>query len=455
MATPADARRSAGHGRTVVSDQSRTPLTSRPEAKAQRIPPGEVRSGAILPGHTALFYIDIPSACQQLVVHLHKGSGDPLLMLRSASPPRVPRRSRIIADFWDQEAFNANASDHHVAVDSLSGLLTPGIWYIGVMNYNFHVRETCRYALTVSVSGGEATGEDVDSLADPYETPAPAVVSSNGRPTSATGPPPRPSNTFRQAASRQRPPLSSNGVRRAQPVDEFAATAPVGTTPGPAEAATLSKTINVLSDEVQHARRALEEGRRAERARRLVDLWMVGLRLHLAGSLSTWRAFTGRGHAARKERVQAIVHGKDRPRDRALEGEVRRLEAALAEAFEQATFARDHAGDLSAKLEQASEQAVDHGTVEVEHLLALLRARGDTAALVSASQRDADPGSPLVRLHASLGGPLQQLVQHKIDAWRGAQDTRLVQLAHRLGQELVRKPRGRTATRLRDDADDR
>lgn len=145
---PESTRLSASARRPPLSD----PLASRAEAKSQPLTPGEVRSGSILHGQTALFHVEIPTTCQQLVVHLHKGSGDPLLMLRHGAPPRVPRRSRIIADFWDQEAFNSNGSDHHVAVDAQSGLLVPGTWYIGVTNYNYHVRETCRYALTLSLS---------------------------------------------------------------------------------------------------------------------------------------------------------------------------------------------------------------------------------------------------------------------------------------------------------------
>mmetsp|Transcript_5955 Transcript_5955/g.15594 ORF Transcript_5955/g.15594 Transcript_5955/m.15594 type:complete len:673 (+) Transcript_5955:62-2080(+) len=130
------------------------------EPKSLPLTPGEVRSGAILHGQTALFHVEIPLSCSQLVVHLHRGSGDPLLMLRHGAPPRVPRRSRIVADFWDQEAFNANAPDHHVAVDSQSGLLVPGTWFVGLTNYNYHVRETCRYALTLSLSSGAIRGQE-------------------------------------------------------------------------------------------------------------------------------------------------------------------------------------------------------------------------------------------------------------------------------------------------------
>ncbi|KAG8458229.1 hypothetical protein KFE25_001521 [Diacronema lutheri] len=151
--------------RVSTSVTRRPPLgdasAPRADAKSQPLTPGEVRSGAILHGQTALFHVEIPTTCQQLVVHLHKGSGDPLLMLRHGAPPRVPRRSRIVADFWDQEAFNGNGSDHHVAVDAQSGLLVPGTWYVGVANYNYHVRETCRYALTLSLSSSQRAHADL------------------------------------------------------------------------------------------------------------------------------------------------------------------------------------------------------------------------------------------------------------------------------------------------------
>ena len=69
-------------------------------------------SATTLSGKTSLFSVPIrnllPNHVATLTVRLKKKGGDPLLMLRAGlDPPSVPRRSKIVADAWDQEAFDA------------------------------------------------------------------------------------------------------------------------------------------------------------------------------------------------------------------------------------------------------------------------------------------------------------------------------------------------------------
>lgn len=83
--------------------------------------PYSARSSSVLPGSTDLFTLQLPLSCDHVTVRMRRKGGDPLLMIRCNEPPRVPRRSKVVADAWDQASFDADATDHSVTLQ-----LTPG-----------------------------------------------------------------------------------------------------------------------------------------------------------------------------------------------------------------------------------------------------------------------------------------------------------------------------------------
>lgn len=484
---------------------------TRGEVQSQLIHPGEVRSGAILHGATHFFHIEIASSVHQVVVHLHKGSGDPLLMLRHGAPPHVPRRSRIIADFWDQEAFNANAADHHIAVDTNSGLLTPGTWYIGVTNYNYHVRETCRYALTVSLSDARPAGLAGAAAAaaarthappralrqtptrarparpgaaapsagahPPLRTPRTACAPPHaGVPSSAASNATRPSSAGAwPAASARRPrslPLSEtlDGAYAAGEEEEgggFGGEAGIGAAHGGSGARAdgaetyLARTVSVLTAEAQQARALARERTLAERGRRLVHAAHSAQLIGLARAFSGWRTSAAvAAYPPSADESSALVlglHGRAHtPRARA-EDEARRLRDDLADARAHLAFAREHAGKLTATLERERQARVDDASAELELLGALLSARDGGGALLAAAgggaREDGASSSALLRLFAAVGGSegALQLGGLKARRWGALHsDARLAQHALAMGQEVGRASagaRGRAAPR--------
>ena len=77
----------------------------------------------------------------KLVVRLkRRGGGEPLLMVRfGASPPSVPRKAKVVADAWDQEAFDSGRTEHCVAVTIPDGCEAVSV---GVHNCSGQHRET-------------------------------------------------------------------------------------------------------------------------------------------------------------------------------------------------------------------------------------------------------------------------------------------------------------------------
>ena len=72
---------------------------------------------SVLPGQTDLFTLRLPPACTAISVRMKRKGGDPLLMVRCGDePPRVPRRSKVVADAWDQEGFDSDAAEHLVTL---------------------------------------------------------------------------------------------------------------------------------------------------------------------------------------------------------------------------------------------------------------------------------------------------------------------------------------------------
>ena len=78
--------------------------------------PNTTRSASVLPGQTDVYALQLPLSCTHVTVRMRRKGGDPLLMLRCNEPPRVPRRSKVLADAWDQESFDGDAADHVVSL---------------------------------------------------------------------------------------------------------------------------------------------------------------------------------------------------------------------------------------------------------------------------------------------------------------------------------------------------
>ena len=79
--------------------------------------PHAPHQASVLPGQTDLFTLRLPPTCTAICVRLRRKGGDPLLMVRCGDePPRVPRRSKVVADAWDQEGFDGDAPEHLVSL---------------------------------------------------------------------------------------------------------------------------------------------------------------------------------------------------------------------------------------------------------------------------------------------------------------------------------------------------
>ena len=107
---------------------------------------GAPLSSSTLSGQTDLYVIQLRGTeprGSSLTVRLRRKGGDPLLMVRRGpEPPSVPRRSKVIADAWDQQAFDTERAEHSVTVT-----IPPECRevHVGICNYSAHKRETCYY----------------------------------------------------------------------------------------------------------------------------------------------------------------------------------------------------------------------------------------------------------------------------------------------------------------------
>jgi hypothetical protein len=142
--------------------------------------PNGSHSTSTLSGSTTTFQLPLrPAAAEgaQLTVRLKRKGGDPLLMVRfGTEPPSVPRRGKIVADAWDQEAFDAERAEHSVTVALPTGC---DILCVGVCNYSAHRRETCYYTVTTTLH--------VPAPPPPPVSEAPATLRPSGlRPPSMT-----------------------------------------------------------------------------------------------------------------------------------------------------------------------------------------------------------------------------------------------------------------------------
>ena len=128
------------------------------------------RSGCVLPACTECFSVSLPApdaAKQTLLVKLKRGAGDPLLMCRfGTEPPRVPRRAKVLADVWDQQSFDSDASEHVLRISLPPG---GGPAMLGVHNYAAHRREPCHF--TISVSTVSLIPSSIGPAATPRELP--------------------------------------------------------------------------------------------------------------------------------------------------------------------------------------------------------------------------------------------------------------------------------------------
>ena len=116
-------------------------MPPQPEKLTSRHPPA-------FAGQADVYVLHPPASAGAILVRLRRDRyGDPLLM-GGGAPPRVPRRCRVVADTWDQEAFDADAADHSIV---LAAPPAGAPLYVGVHNYASHRRETCRYTLSAAV----------------------------------------------------------------------------------------------------------------------------------------------------------------------------------------------------------------------------------------------------------------------------------------------------------------
>ena len=147
--------------------------------------PYSARSSSVLPGQTDLFTVHPPLSCACLTVRMRRKGGDPLLMLRRDEPPRVPRRSKVLADAWDQDGFDTDAVDHTVELQLAPG---SGPVFVGICNYTVHKRETCYYTLTVETAATTVTAATAVTVAHP-RTHCPAMPHTHDYVPTRTQPP--------------------------------------------------------------------------------------------------------------------------------------------------------------------------------------------------------------------------------------------------------------------------
>ena len=114
-----------------------------------RLRPNTSHSGSVLVCRTNAYHMPLKLATSgTLSVKMRRRGGEALLMVRFAGPPTV-RRSKVIADSWDQEALDSGRSEHSVLVAVPPGC--EGV-YIAVHNLpTRQPRETCFYTLVTHV----------------------------------------------------------------------------------------------------------------------------------------------------------------------------------------------------------------------------------------------------------------------------------------------------------------
>lgn len=144
----------------AVSYRPLSPRQAAQHGESFKMPPPVVtklklssaHSSSLLSGQTNLYSVGIPrgSGTDALItVRLRRKGGDPLLMVRCGpEPPSVPRRSKIVADAWDQEAFDAERLEHSVTLPVPTDC---SVVHVGVVNYSAHRRETTYYTVTTSL----------------------------------------------------------------------------------------------------------------------------------------------------------------------------------------------------------------------------------------------------------------------------------------------------------------
>lgn len=119
-----------------------------------KLKPNSSHAASLLSGQTDTYSVALrlppPPQTASITVKLRRKGGDPLLMVRAgADPPAVPRRSKILADAWDQEAFDSERNEHSVSITLPAGCDTV---CLGVCNYSAHRRETCYYTITTTLN---------------------------------------------------------------------------------------------------------------------------------------------------------------------------------------------------------------------------------------------------------------------------------------------------------------
>ena len=210
-------------------------------------------SASVLAGQADVYVVHPPPSASAILVRLRRDRyGDPLLM-GGGAPPRVPRRCRVVADTWDQEAFDADAADHSIV---LAAPPAGAPLYVGVHNYASHRRETCRYTLSAAVQAQPGDAAAVRA-ADAAVRAADAAVRAADAATSARVRTPASASCARVATAAP-PPLPS-----APPSAPRAA-------PPPPEADTPARAYQTLAAAraARAAKRSAAAVRRAPRAPR-------------------------------------------------------------------------------------------------------------------------------------------------------------------------------------------
>ena len=171
---------------------------------------GTSHASSVLAGQTDTYALPLrlpPEGASTLTVRLKRKGGDPLLMLRAGSqPPSVPRRSKIVADAWDQEAFDSERAEHSVTMHLPTGC---DLVHVGICNYSAHQRETCYYTLQTSVFTTPARA-----------SPAPSTTRSGLRPPSAAA------RAAATASSRAAANRAANAADAAATISDAMATTP-------------------------------------------------------------------------------------------------------------------------------------------------------------------------------------------------------------------------------------
>ena len=122
-----------------------------------RLRPGASHSASVLVGHTDLYVLPLSQLHAEqvtLTVRLKRKNGHPLLMLRFGTEAPSFRKSRLVADVCDEDAFEQSRNEH--CISTLLPSTCTSVC-IGVMNHAMQKRETCYYTLSTSVHLGRRT----------------------------------------------------------------------------------------------------------------------------------------------------------------------------------------------------------------------------------------------------------------------------------------------------------